>query len=75
MRPKEHRESGEHDLGQIIDMDHALVKLVGSIDWRFLEQRYFQYFCGEEFYYRSCLARLGCQISQHRLWSVFEPAR
>jgi len=44
MRPKEHRESGEHDLfrsrlDQIIDMDHALVKLAGSIDWRFLEQR------------------------------------
>ena len=44
MRPKEHRESGEQDLfrsrlDQIIDMDHALVKLSGSIDWRFLEQR------------------------------------
>jgi len=44
MRPKEHRESGEHDLfrsrlDQIIDMDHALVKLAGSIDWHFLEQR------------------------------------
>ena len=44
MRPKEHRESGEHDLfrsrlDQIIDMDHALVKLAGSIDWHFLEER------------------------------------
>jgi hypothetical protein len=44
MRPKEHRESGEQDLfrsrlDQIIDMDRALVKLSGSIDWRFLEQR------------------------------------
>jgi hypothetical protein len=40
LRPKEHRESGEHDLfrsrlDQIIDMDHALVKLAGSIDWHF----------------------------------------
>ena len=99
MRPKEHRESGEYDLfrsrlDQIIDMDHALVKLAGSIDWHFLEERlgavytdkpghpplptrlmaglailkhmhdlsdevlcdrwvenpYFQYFCGEEFF-------------------------
>lgn len=44
MRPKEHWESGEQDmfrsrLDQIIDMDHALVKPSGSIDWRFLEQR------------------------------------
>ena len=44
MRPKEHRESGERDLfrsrlDQIIDMDHALVKLAGSIDWHFLEER------------------------------------
>ena len=41
MRPKEHRESGEQDLfrsrlDQIIDMNHALVKLAGSVDWRFL---------------------------------------
>ena len=44
MRPKENGESGEHDLfrsrlDQIIDMDHALVKLAGSIDWHFLEER------------------------------------
>ena len=44
MRPKEHRESGEQDLfrsrlDQIIDMNHALVKLAGSVDWRFLENR------------------------------------
>ena len=37
MRPNEHRESGEHEpfrsrLDQIIDMDHTLVKLAGSID-------------------------------------------
>ena len=44
MRPRERRESGEQDLfrarlDQIIDMDHALVKLAGAIDWRFLEQK------------------------------------
>ncbi len=44
MRPNERRETGDQDLfrsrlDQIIDMDHALVKLAGSIDWRFLEQR------------------------------------
>ena len=99
MRPKERRETGEHDLfrsrlDQIIDLEHALVKLARAIDWRFLEEKfgaaysdkpghpplptrlmaglailkhsydlsdealcerwvenpYFQYFCGEEFF-------------------------
>src|SRR5262245_14868287 len=99
MRPKERRESGEQDLfrarlDQIIDLEHALVKLAQTIDWRFLEEKfgavytdkpghpplptrlmaglailkhsydlsdeglcerwvenpYFQYFCGEEFF-------------------------
>lgn len=36
------RESGEQDLfrsrlDQAIDMEHALVKLARTIDWRFLE--------------------------------------
>ena len=44
MRPKERRESGQTDLlrsrlDQILNMDHGLVKLARSIDWRFLEQR------------------------------------
>lgn len=44
MRPKERRESGQTDLlrtrlDQILDMNHALVKLAKAIDWRFLEQR------------------------------------
>ncbi len=44
MRPKERRESGQTDLlrsrlDQILNMDHALVKLARSIDWRFLEER------------------------------------
>jgi transposase, IS5 family len=42
MRPRERRESGEQDLfrarlDQIIDMDHALVRLARTIDWVFLE--------------------------------------
>jgi transposase, IS5 family len=42
MRPRERRETGEHDLfrsrlDQIIDLNHALVKLARAIDWRFLE--------------------------------------
>jgi transposase, IS5 family len=42
MRPRERRESGEQDLfrarlDQIIDMDHALVRLARTIDWGFLE--------------------------------------
>jgi malate synthase len=43
MRPRERRESGEQDLfrarlDQIIDMDHALVRLARTIDWGFLEE-------------------------------------
>jgi hypothetical protein len=45
MLPRERRESGEQDLfrsrlDQIIDMNHALVKLARTIDWRFLEERF-----------------------------------
>ena len=45
MRPREQRETGEQDmfrsrLDQVIDMDHALVKLARTIDWRFLEERF-----------------------------------
>ncbi len=45
MRPKERRESGEQDLfrarlEQIIDLEHALVKLAQVIDWRFLEEKF-----------------------------------
>ncbi len=44
MRPKERRESGQTDLlrsrlDHILNMDHALVKLAKTIDWRFLEER------------------------------------
>jgi IS5 family transposase len=40
----ESREGGEQDLfrarlDQIIDLDHALVRLAGAIDWRFLEEK------------------------------------
>lgn len=45
MRPRERRETGQNDLfkarlDQIVDLDHALVKLARSIDWRFLEQSF-----------------------------------
>jgi IS5 family transposase len=45
MRPRERRESGAQDLfrsrlDQIIDTQHALVKLARTIDWRFLEERF-----------------------------------
>ena len=45
MRPKERRESGEQDLfrsrlDQIIDREHALVRLAKAIDWRFLEEQF-----------------------------------
>jgi IS5 family transposase len=45
MRPRERRESGEQDLfrsrlDQVINMDHALVRLARTIDWRFLEEKF-----------------------------------
>jgi IS5 family transposase len=45
MRPKERREGGEQDLfrsrlDQIIDLEHALVKLAKAIDWGFLEENF-----------------------------------
>ena len=45
MRPREKRDSGQSDLfrsrlDQIVDMDHALAKLAGAIDWRFLEGKF-----------------------------------
>jgi IS5 family transposase len=44
-RPRERRDSGEQDLfrarlDQIIDMSHELVRLAGTIDWEFLEERF-----------------------------------
>ena len=45
MRPKERRDSGQSDffkarLDQIVDMGHPLAKLAGTVDWRFLEERF-----------------------------------
>jgi transposase, IS5 family len=45
MRPKERRESGQNDLfkarlDQIVDLNHALVKLSRAIDWSFLERSF-----------------------------------
>jgi hypothetical protein len=45
MPPKQRRESGEQGLflsrlDQIIDLDHALVQLAKTIDWRFLEEKF-----------------------------------
>ena len=45
MKPRERRDEGEQDLfrsrlDQIIDMNHALVKLARAIDWRFLEDSF-----------------------------------
>jgi IS5 family transposase len=45
MQPRERRENGEQDLfrsrlDQVINMNHALVKLAGTIDWRFLEEKF-----------------------------------
>ena len=45
MQPKERRETGEQDLfrsrlDQIIDLQHALVRLARAIDWHFLEEKF-----------------------------------
>ena len=44
MRPKEPRDSGQHDLlrsrlDQIIDTGHPLAKLARTIDWDFLSRQ------------------------------------
>lgn len=44
MHPRGRRDSGQNDLfrarlDQIVDMNHALVRLGRAIDWRFLEAR------------------------------------
>jgi hypothetical protein len=127
MRPRERRESGKQDLfrsrlDQIIDMNHALVKLARAIDWRFLEERfgavysdkpgqpplptrlmaglailkysydlsdealcdswvenpYFQYFCGEEFFQhalvfdRSSLTRWRQRMGEEKLQALLQ---
>ena len=127
MRPKERRDTGEQDLFRsrldvIIDMQHALVKLARTIDWRFLEQEfgavytdkpgqpplptrlmaglailkhtydlsdealcerwienpYFQYFCGEEFFQhqlvfdRSSLTRWRQRMGEERLQALLQ---
>src|SRR6202163_4774133 len=127
MRPKERRETGEHDLfrsrlDQIINLEHALAKLARSIDWRFLEERfgavysdgpgqpplstrlmaglailkhthnlsdevlcerwvenpYYQYFCGEEFFQhqlpfdRSSLTRWRQRMGEEKLEALLQ---
>ena len=127
MRPRERRETGEQDLfrsrlDQIIDMNHALVKLARTIDWRFLEEKfgavytdepgqpplptrlmaglailkhtydlsdealcerwvenpYFQYFCGEEFFQhalvfdRSSLTRWRQRMGEEKLQALLQ---
>src|SRR5262249_18482409 len=127
MRPRERRETSEQDLfrsrlDQIIDMNHALVKLARTIDWRFREARfgavytdkpgqpplptrlmaglailkhiydlsdealcdrwvenpYFQYFCGEEFFQhalvfdRSSLTRWRQRMGEEKLPALLQ---
>jgi IS5 family transposase len=127
MRPRERRETGEQDLfrsrlDQIIDTDHALVKLARTIDWRFLEEKlgavyndgagqpplptrlmagltilkhtynlsdevvcelwienpYYQYFCGEEFFQhrlpldRSSMTRWRNRMGEERLQALLQ---
>jgi len=127
MRPKERQESGAQDvfrarLDQIIDLDHALVRLARAIDWRFLEGKfgavytdepgrpalptrlmaglailkhsynlsdealcqrwvenpYFQYFCGEEFFQhrlrfdRSSLTRWRQRMGEPKLQALLQ---
>jgi transposase, IS5 family len=127
MRPRERRETGKQDLfrsrlDQIIDMNHALVKLAQTVDWAFLEQTfdtvytdnaghpplptrlmaglailkhtynlsdevlcerwvenpYFQYFCGEEFFQhalvfdRSSLTRWRQRMGEEKLKALLQ---
>jgi transposase, IS5 family len=127
MRPRERRESGEQDLfrsrlDQVINMEHALVKLARMIDWRFLEEKlsavykdgagqpplptrlmaglailkhtynfsdevvcelwlenpYYQYFCGEEFFQhrlpldRSSMTNWRNRMGEERLQALLQ---
>jgi len=127
MRPREWRKTGKQDLfrsrlDQIMDANHALVKLARAIDWRFLEERfgavysdkpgqpplptrlmaglailkhsydlsdealcdrwvenpYFQYFCGEEFFQhvlvfdRSSLTRWRQRMGEEKLQALLQ---
>ena len=127
MRPKEPRDSGQHDLlrsrlDQIIDTGHALAKLARAIDWdflgdrlgavytdlpgrpplstrlmaglailkhmhdlsdeslcdRWLENPYYQYFCGEEFFRhklpfdRSSITRWRQRMGEDRLVALLQ---
>ncbi len=127
MRPKERQESGAQDLfrarlDQIIDLDHALVRLALAIDWQFFEGKfgavytdepgrpplptrlmaglsilkhsynlsdevlcerwvenpYFQYFCGEEFFQhrlvfdRSSLTRWRQRMGEQKLQALLQ---
>jgi transposase, IS5 family len=127
MRPKEPRDSGQHDLlrsrlDQIIDTGHALAKLARTIDWNFLSQQlgavytdqpgrpplptrlmaglailkhmhdlsdealsdrwlenpYYQYFCGEEFFRhklpfdRSSITRWRQRMGEDRLVALLQ---
>ena len=127
MRPREPRDSGQHDLlrsrlDQIIDAGHALAKLARTIDWDFLSQHlgavytdqpgrpplptrlmaglailkhmhdlsdeslcdrglensYYQYFCGEEFFRhklpfdRSSITRWRQRMGEERLVALLQ---
>jgi transposase, IS5 family len=127
MRPREARESGQHDLlrsrlDQIIDLSHSVAKLARAIDWGFLEQQfgvvysdgsgrpplptrlmaglailkhmhglsdeglsdrwlenpYYQYFCGEEFFChklpfdRSSITRWRQRMGEDRLVALLQ---
>jgi len=127
MKPREQRETGQTDLfrarlDQIINLEHALVRLTRAIDWRFLETQfgavysdtagqpplptrlmaglailkhtcdlsdealcahwlenpYFQYFCGEEFFChalpfdRSSLTRWRQRMGAERLAALLQ---
>jgi len=127
MRPRQQRETGEQDLfrsrlDQIIDTNHALVKLARTINWRFLEEKldavykdgpgqpplptrlmaglailkhtynlsdeavcelwlenpYYQYFCGEEFFQhrlpldRSSMTNWRNRMGEERLQALLQ---
>jgi len=78
MRPKERRESGQNDLfrsrlDQILNLDHALVKLA-----RWIENPYYQFFCGEEFFQhrlpfeRSSLTRWRQRMGEDKLTALVQ---
>src|SRR5258708_4867170 len=90
MRPRDRRESGEQDLfrsrlDQVINMDQALAILKHTYNLsdevvceQWIENPYYQYFCGEEFFQhrlpldRSSMTHWRNRMGEERLQALLQ---